>query len=54
MIEIIEDQPDDSTSDDLLRELAFNRIVTRGLEDLRSGQVRTTAELRHQVLEWQG
>ena len=33
MIRVIEDQPDDSTYDDILRELAFARMVERGLAD---------------------
>lgn len=53
MIAILEDQPDDSSFDDLLRELAFNRLVSRGLTDVASGRTLTTIELRRRVLRWQ-
>lgn len=36
--EIIEQQPDDSSYDEILRELAFVRMVERGLEDSRAGR----------------
>lgn len=33
MVKIIQEQPDDSSYDDILRELAFTRMVERGLAD---------------------
>lgn len=39
MVEVIEAQPDDATCEELLRELAFRRMVDRGLEDARSGRI---------------
>ena len=38
MIEIIGRQPDDSTYDEILRELAFARMVQRGLDDSAAGR----------------
>ncbi len=38
MTEIIQQQPDDSSYDEILRELAFARMVDRGLQDSRSGR----------------
>lgn len=35
IIEIIKDQPDDTSYVELLRELAFNRMVDRGLNESR-------------------
>jgi hypothetical protein len=49
---LIQDQPDDSTYDEILRELAFHRMVSRGLSDSRRGQVVDDASLRRQVRSW--
>ena len=38
MVEIIQQQPDDSSYDELLRELAFSRMIHRGLDDSRSNR----------------
>ncbi len=38
MLEIIREQPDDSSYDELLRELAFERMVERGFDDADHGR----------------
>ncbi len=38
MIEILARQPDDSSYDTLLRELAYARMIQRGLEDSAKGK----------------
>jgi predicted transcriptional regulator len=53
MREIIEKQPDDSSYDEILRELAFARMVKRGLEDSRAGRAITDEEMRHRIRTWQ-
>lgn len=50
--DIVRDQPDDSTYDDVLRDLAFFRLVRRGLRGL-DGQRFTTGEMRQRVKTWQ-
>ena len=50
--DIVADQPDDSTYDDVLRELAFYRLVRRGLRSL-EGPRFTTDEIRQRVKSWQ-
>ena len=52
MIAVIESQPPDSSYDDILRELAFHRLVERGLDDLEHGETITTEELRRRVRQW--
>lgn len=52
MIAVIESQPADSSFDDILRELAFHRLVERGLQDLERGETVTTEELRRRVRQW--
>ena len=39
MKEVIDSQPDDATYEEILRELAFERMVERGLLDSREGRV---------------
>jgi hypothetical protein len=41
MIEIIQEQPDDSSYDEILRELAFARMIDRGLADSDAGRTIT-------------
>jgi hypothetical protein len=38
--EIIKKQPDDATYEEILRELAFERMIQNGLKDSRSGKRR--------------
>ena len=45
MQEIIRQQPDDSSYEDILRELAFELMVERGLEDSRQGKVVSNEEM---------
>ena len=52
MIALIEDQPDDSSFDDLLRELAFARMVERGLADALVGRTIASAELKRRIRHW--
>jgi len=49
---IIEGQPDDSSFDELLRELAFSRTIQRGLEDSIAGRTIPDEEVRLRIEEW--
>ena len=53
MTKIIQDQPEDSTYDEILRELAFARMIDRGLEDSRAGRTMSNEEMRHRIRTWQ-
>lgn len=53
MRRIIDDLPDDSSYDDILRKLAFKRMVDRGLADADRGEVVDTDELRRRIKTWQ-
>ena len=50
---VIESQPDDATYDEILRELAFERMVERGLVDSREGHVISNEKMGHRVRSWQ-
>lgn len=53
MSKIIQEQPDDSSFEDILRELAFERMVERGLDDSRKGRVVSNEEMEARIRSWQ-
>ena len=53
MSKIIQEQPDDSSFKDILRELAFERMVERGLDDSRKGRVVSNEEMEDRIRSWQ-
>lgn len=52
MVEIIERQPDDSSYDEILRELAFARTIDRGLADVDANRTISSAELEQRMQSW--
>ena len=52
VLEIIQQQPDDISYDDLLREVAFVRMVERGLEDSCAGRTVSNEGMRRLIQEW--
>ena len=52
MIKIIEAQPDDSTYDEIFRELAFKRMVDRGLEDSEHNRTISNEEMKKKIKSW--
>ncbi|MFP4393386.1 MAG: hypothetical protein ACOC43_15665 [Desulfohalobiaceae bacterium] len=53
MKEVIQSQPEDASYEDIIRELAFERMVERGLEDSRSGRVISNEDMEHRIHSWQ-
>jgi len=53
MKEVIQSQPDDASYEEIFRELAFERMVDRGLADFRNGRVVTNDEMDHRIRAWQ-
>ena len=53
MKEVIQSQPDDASYEEIFRELAFERMVDRGLADLREGRVLSGDELERRIRSWQ-
>jgi predicted transcriptional regulator len=53
MIKVIQEQPDDSSYDEILRELAFARMVDRGLSDVEAGRTITDEEMKRTIDSWQ-
>lgn len=53
IIELVAQQPDDSTYEEILRELAFARMIERGLEDSKQGRVVSDEEVSRRIESWQ-
>lgn len=53
MAEVILSQPEDATYEEIMRELAFERMVARGLEDSRHGRVVSNDEMQRRIRTWQ-
>ena len=52
MAEIIARQPEDSSYDEILRELAFARMVQRGLEDSDAGRTLLDEQVKEKLDSW--
>ena len=46
-------QPDDSSYDEILRELAYARMVKRGLDDSDAGRTVSDDEIKRKIESWQ-
>lgn len=53
MVKIIESQPDDSTYDEILRELAFARMIEKGIADSDTGRTISNQEMKKRIESWQ-
>lgn len=53
MTEVIQSQPEDASYEEIMRELAFDRMVQRGLEDSRGGRVISNEEAGKRIRTWQ-
>ena len=52
MTDIIARQPDDSSYDEILRELAFARMVHRGLKDADAARTVSDDEIKRKIDSW--
>lgn len=51
--EIIRRQPDDSSYDEIVRELAFELMVQRGLKDSDEDRTISNEEMQRRIKTWQ-
>jgi len=51
--DIIKRQPDDSSYDDIVRELAFDLMVRRGLKDSDERRTTSNEEMERRIKTWQ-
>jgi predicted transcriptional regulator len=49
---ILDEQPDDASYEELLRELAFNRMVDSGLADARAGRSQRHEKVSEKIKSW--
>lgn len=49
---LIEMQPEDSSSEELVRELAFHVMIQRGLADSDAGRTITNEEMGRRIRSW--
>ena len=53
MIHIINEQPDDSTYDEIFRELALARMIDKGLDDSNNNRVIDNNDMKRKIDSWQ-
>ena len=53
MTEVILEQPEDSSYEEILRELAFEQMIERGLKDSREDEVISSEEMSSRIKAWQ-
>jgi predicted transcriptional regulator len=49
----IEKFPEDATYEEIMRELVFERMVDRGLKDMREGRVVANEVMKKHISTWQ-
>jgi hypothetical protein len=52
MISVLQEQPEDSTYEELLKELAFVKMVERGLKDVDTGRVMSNEDVKLRIESW--
>lgn len=52
MTRIIKELPDDSSYDEILRELAFARMVDRGILDSNAARIISNEEMKRRIITW--
>lgn len=49
---VIDSLPEDATYGEILRELAFNQMIQRGLDDVEEGKVVSNEEMENIIAQW--
>jgi predicted transcriptional regulator len=50
---LIQEQPEDRSSEEIVRELAFHVMIQRGLADADAGRVISNQEMGRRIRSWQ-
>lgn len=53
LTKLIQEQPEDSSREEIVRELAFHLMVERGLADSDAGRVISNDEMARRIRSWQ-
>ena len=51
-IKLIEDQPEDSSSEEIIREMAFATMIDRGIADSDAGRTISNSEMASRIESW--
>lgn len=49
---IIDSMPDDSSYDEILKELAFDRMIQKGLKDSKENKTISNDEMKNRIKQW--
>lgn len=49
---IIDSLPEDTSYDEILKELAFDRMIQRGLKDSKGSKTISNKEMEHRIKQW--
>ncbi len=49
---IIDTLPEDTTYEEIVRELAFDMMIQRGLDDVEAGKVISNKEMENEIAKW--
>jgi hypothetical protein len=52
-VKIIQSLPDDSSYDEILKELAFARMIEKGLDDSKNNRTISNEEMKQKIQQWQ-
>ena len=52
LVKIISEQPEDSSYEEIVRELIFSNMVQRGLADSDAGRTINNEEMRRRIRSW--
>ena len=50
---LIQEQPEDSSFEEIVREMAFSLMVQRGLKDSDRGKTISNEKMKHRISTWQ-
>lgn len=50
--DLLREQPDNSSYDELIRELAFYQVIQRGLTDSEAGRTLSNDAMQHRIQTW--
>jgi len=50
--QVINSLPIDTSYDEIIKELAFDRMIKKGLEDSKNRKTITNKEMKHRIKQW--
>lgn len=49
---LVEKQPDDSSYDDIMKELIFAHMIDRGLDDSNNNRITSHENMKNEIMSW--